>query len=262
MLRTQLTVAGGVAAFSVACEGDPTSTSLVADLAAAELVVSESGAVGQDQTLSPDGSRFVRQEGSWTGSAGLPIVGPLTIRDAATGAVLVELDGLCTWEANLVDDALDAQPGCSEIPTPPFRFWALELRWSADGTSVLGVTDEGGGGLMVWNATSGDLLRAESIDATSAIFTPDGSEVIAASGEDDGPHLVRYSIADGQIVENKAVGIGDSSFIGYSADGSILYLVDQGRTFEDGAMRAVAADDFDLLRSRERLNEGGYRQPP
>ena len=45
---------------------------------------------GQGIALSPDGTRFVRQDGV------VPMNGGLNIRDARTGDVLTVLDGTCT----------------------------------------------------------------------------------------------------------------------------------------------------------------------
>jgi len=268
----QLTAANGVAAFAVSgCEGDPaTGSSLVVDLEAGELVVSEAGAIGQDQTLSPDGSRFARQEGSY------PMYGPVTVRDARTGGILVELEGLCTWDDQLIGEAEDAQPGCNQVPDPPFRFFAQELRWSGDGTRVVGLNGAkactaaslcggAGGGFMVWDAASGRLLLADATAASSSILSPDASEVIIATDDDrvapeGGLHLVRYSVATGEVVANVALDeVEGANFAGFSTDGSVLYLINSPSGLEGGALRAVDAATFEVIRSRERVSDGSVK---
>jgi WD40 repeat protein len=245
----------------IGCEGNlSTGSSLVADLGSGEVIVSESGALGQDHTLAPDGTRFVRQEGE------NPIYGPLTIRDARTGDVIVELEGMCTWNQHIFLDSGENPPGCSEAPEPPFPFYAFELRWSPDGTMVAGVGGAGGLAFGVWDAVTGELLMAEAFAAGSAIFTPDGREIIIASGdervgaEDGGVHLVRFDVESGDEIQNVALDdVHEMSFIGFSADGATLFIHDAPASFESGTLRAVSADGFEVVRSRPRVSDGSVK---
>ena len=60
------------------------------------------GFFGQHQSISPDGTRLVRQEEVAppvvTADGVVQTVGPLMIRDLTDGDVVVELEGVCTYE--------------------------------------------------------------------------------------------------------------------------------------------------------------------
>jgi class 3 adenylate cyclase/WD40 repeat protein len=253
----QLGVAGGLAAMTVQRCDDPASgTSIVADLTSGEVVVSEGGAAAQDQALSPDGRRFVRQEGSY------PTTGPLTVRDTTTGDVLVELRGTCTWDASITGEEAASQPGCDE---PPYVFWAGELSWSPDGSKIVGIDGAGLGGLFVWDSTTGEVMFHHPLAASSAIFTPDGQEVLVATDddlfapEDDAVHVVRFDVDSGAQRANASIDVYFPDFIGFSADGSTVYIVDQPSSFDSGTLLALSASGFEVLRSRERVSDGSVK---
>ena len=71
-------------------------------------------APGAGAGVSPDGTRFVRQEGDGT------MHGPLVVRDLRSGAEIVELDGLCTWDASSPLPP-DQQAGCATYPRAAVR---------------------------------------------------------------------------------------------------------------------------------------------
>ncbi len=134
----------------------------------------------QGIALSPDGTRFVRQDGAF------PVNGGLTIRDARSGKVLAELAGTCTYETT--GDLGDVSPGCNAIPDPPFPMWALELVWSPDGEAIAAVNDmrDAAGGFVVWDATDGSVRFSDPIHVPhGATFTPDGAELLVATTDED-----------------------------------------------------------------------------
>ncbi|MFN2483547.1 MAG: WD40 repeat domain-containing protein, partial [Candidatus Limnocylindria bacterium] len=238
------------------CDG-ATARSYVVDLESREVLAAVQGGFGQDEALSPDGTRFVRQEGDETFARGP------AIHDAATGEVVVELEGVCAFDVTLTGDAAFEQPDCHEFPERPFPFYAQELHWSPDGTKVLAVnTGWMGGGVTVWDATTGRLEIAAPPPVFSAMFTPSGDQVIAATdGEDGRRHLLTYSIDSMTQVDDRAVDdeYQHGFFIGYSPDGSTIYVLDQPSFLEGGALKAIDAETLTVVRSRERVAEGSVK---
>jgi WD40 repeat protein len=140
-----LRVTGALAVFTTTCVGDPTSTTYVIDWEAGRVLVALPGGRGGALAISPDGSRFVRQEGEGTR------YGPLTVRDLSTGAEIIELDGLCTWDASSPVPP-GQQEGCATSPEEPFAVRASRLKWSPDGTMIAAAARTT---VVVWDADTG-----------------------------------------------------------------------------------------------------------
>jgi len=185
---TSLDVVGGIAAFSQYCGSDPRVPSFaqIVDIAAGRPLHADSSSEGQSQRISPDGTRFVHQEGPW------PHYGGLTIRNLRTGALVRELDGLCGFDwpegpGRILD------PECRTFPGRPFPIWIWQVEWSPDGTMIAAIDHAGvfDGFVAVWDASSGELLHTWDPDGIPAepgagtwiedvLFSPDSGELIVA----------------------------------------------------------------------------------
>lgn len=247
-----LGVADGVAAFLVHCGDDPDGTTYVTSLDDSEVLYMLPGHQAETLAISPDGTRFVRQDGEGT------LHGPLTVRDLRSGDLIVELEGLCTWDAALADDEPD---GCSAYPEQPFGIQAGLVRWSPDGSMIAAAV---GAEMAVWDASSGRLLFAEDVDpgrifAADAIFTPD-SQNLVVSGVPDGIRVL--STVRGRTVDY--IGTLQSSgkerfpsLLGYSPNESTLLAVG-GLHFigAAGELEWIDAQTFELVRAKGQIHDG------
>jgi WD40 repeat protein len=161
--------------------------------------------------VSPDGTRFVRQEGEGT------TLGPLAVRDLRTGAEVVELAGLCTWDRTSPLPPGE-QEGCATYPEPPFGISASRLKWSPDGKMIAAAA---GTVVVVWDADTGALLHAEDPDPdrigiADVLFSPD-SQLLITTSNDSQSRVI--STATWQVV---STGIGTTSvgIVGFSPDSS------------------------------------------
>jgi DNA-binding SARP family transcriptional activator/WD40 repeat protein/energy-coupling factor transporter ATP-binding protein EcfA2 len=166
-------------ALSIQCGDD--SHTYVIDLARREVAHTLSGHRGQDLVVSPDGTRFVRQEGvPPDGASGPgPWYGPLQVRALATGEALTEMSGVCTWDdADPEGRAQAEQPGCVTSPDPPFWLYTWSMAWSPDDRYI--VASGGSAGLAAWDAASGELVARRDVCGSFAqglLFDPDGDEL-------------------------------------------------------------------------------------
>jgi DNA-binding SARP family transcriptional activator/WD40 repeat protein len=167
------------AALSIQCGDD--SHTYVIDLASREVVHELPGHRGQGLVLSPDGTRFVRQEGvppdDRDGRG--PWFGPPQVRELASAEPLTELQGVCTWDDADPEGRFQAeQPGCDTSPDPPFWLYAWSMAWSPDDRFV--VASGGSAVLAAWDAASGELLaRRDACDAFAQglLFAPEVDEL-------------------------------------------------------------------------------------
>ncbi len=244
------------------CSEPPVSDSLLVDLASEVLMAHIPEHGGQGIALSPDGTRFVRQDGVF------PMNGGVTIRDARSGDVITELSGTCVYERT--EDEGDLPPGCNAIPDSPFPVWPRELHWSPDGETIAAINDvtDAAGGFVVWNATDGSVRFGDAVNVPhSALFSPDGAQLLVATTNEEGPEsgpvtFRRYSMASGELIEAVAIDVlrGDAGgsavrFVGYSADGSTIYVVD-GPLSLDASLAAIDADTLRVIESEPGLADG------
>ena len=102
----------------------------------------------------------------------------------------------------------------------------------------------------------------------SATFTPDGAELLVATTEEDpfadgdAVTVRRHSTDTGELIEAVVIDElhGDLEgkaiqFVGYSGDGSTVYLVDRPLT-ADATLVAMDLDDFDVTGTRGGLTDG------
>jgi DNA-binding CsgD family transcriptional regulator/WD40 repeat protein len=190
---TSLDAVGSIAAFSQYCGSDPLVPSFaqVVDIAAGRSLHADDSSEGQSQRISPDGTRFVHQEGPW------PRYGGLTISDLRSGGAVRQLDDLCAW--NWKDTPRMLDPDCRTFPERPFPIWIWQVEWSPDGTMIAAIDHAGffDGFVAVWESSSGKLLHTWDPDATPAepgtgtwiedvLFSPDSGELIVATTPTDG----------------------------------------------------------------------------
>jgi DNA-binding SARP family transcriptional activator/WD40 repeat protein len=221
--------AGGYAAFSEFC-ADGESRTYVVDLGERAVILAFPGHQAQHLAVSPDGTRFVRQDG--TADPPREMISPPRIRDLTTGELLIELEGVCTWDRF---GDFTAQAGCAPYPEIPSMLWNWRFVWSPDSRLVAAVRLGGlGPGVMVWDATTGELRHREAAcAATDAIFSPNGRELVLTCsdwGMPDGVfRLLALSTGTWEEVRSAehdpSVDVGVLALAGYGPFGSTLLAV-------------------------------------
>jgi hypothetical protein len=183
--------------------------------------------------------------------------GPLAVRDVRTGAKIVELEGLCTWDASSPLPP-EQQEGCAAYPEEPFGIWAWRLKWSPDGTMIAAAADTT---VVVWDANTGALLYAEDPDPArrgiaDVIFTPDSS-VLAATSNDAKDRLIStrtWEVLTTHTNTGSSVGL-----VGFTPDGTKLLAANQLMANTGGSLHwfDLAADQLAL--SKNDIHEGSLR---
>ena len=245
-----LRLTGALAVFTTTCVGDPTSTTYVIDWEAGRVLVALPGGRGGALAISPDGSRFVRQEGEGTR------YGPLTVRDLRTGAEIIELEGLCTWDASSPVPP-GQQEGCATSPEEPFAVRASRLKWSPDGTMIAAAA---GTTVVVWDADTGGLLHTDApdpdrISVADLIFSPDSALLFDASNDS------RYravSTSSWQVL-NIGEGSDSLSLIGFSADGTQLLVATQLMIHTGGSLIWFDVASEQVALTKNGVHEGSLR---
>lgn len=249
-----LTVVNGTAFLDIDCGDDPHGTTHVVDISSGEILLTVPGHQAQALDVSPDGTRFVRQDGEGS------VHGPLVVRDARTGDEIVTLDGLCTWDAAL-PGVPEERAGCQAYPDEPFGIWAWRLRWSPDGAMIAVAFDNG---LAVWDAATGDLLHTEDADPNRSdtvdlVFSPDSTHLAVTNAA----WLIRTLATDTweTVTERElfADGAYQMGLAGYSPDGSVLLAVGAFRAHTAGALHWFDPETLDITRSKVNVHQGSVR---
>jgi WD40 repeat protein/class 3 adenylate cyclase len=212
--------AGGVAA--VMAFGPEAADALVFDPATGEIIRRFRDHAGQVLALTPDGRAIIYQHlvgqspdrFDWA-------VGPIVVRDAATGATRTELEGFCDW----VDPVQD----CPVLPPDhPYAEWVIGLSVTTDGRRAAAGGDVGFA-VSVWDVDTGSVVATlgpfgepGSGGIPGAAIHPDGSKV-AVRIVGDQPRLAIVAL-DGSVLaefpfEPPATSAGHVAF---SPDGSLL----------------------------------------
>jgi DNA-binding SARP family transcriptional activator/WD40 repeat protein len=217
-----LKAAADRAVFSDFCYEDGPTTYVV-DLTDRSVALALPGHDGQMLATSPDGTRFVRQDLEQLD--GRELVTPLRVRDTSSGDVLVELDGLCTWDVELGP----LQDGCVPFPDAPSPLWNVRLDWSSDGSAIAAARAPraGGGGAMVWDADTGELLHRDTgCLVTDVAFAPEEAEFLIACLEGGLRVLSTDDWTEVRSVEFEGAARDHwHDLVGYSPDGGTLLVV-------------------------------------
>jgi DNA-binding SARP family transcriptional activator/WD40 repeat protein/energy-coupling factor transporter ATP-binding protein EcfA2 len=252
----RLAVVGRVALFPVYCQGDRAATTYAVSLDDQKPLYTLPGQGGDALAVSPDGSRFVRQERDGTQ------LGPLTIRDVETGDRLLDLKGTCTWDAEGIegpDQRPDAPDGCAAYPKTPFPTFSDRMRWSPDGTMLAASVDND---WAVWDTTDGRLLyrqdhvNEEPDEPTSAVFTPDSTRLVTYNLL-TGFHVLSTSEWEVLTETGFQEGLEPPTFLGYSADPATLlalgsFIFESG----NGQLEWIDGDTLELARSKDFIHDG------
>jgi WD40 repeat protein len=248
-----LEVAGEVAVFPLTCDGDQSATTYVVDVQAQRVLYKLADHQGAAIAVSPDRTRFVRQEGEGTNH------GRLVVRDLRTGAEIVAFQGLCTWDP---ESELPAgqQPGCAAYPEAPFGLATQRLTWSPDGTMVAAVAgvDDGADAVVVWDAHTGAVLHTElpaPNGVADAKFTPD-SAFLAMTPDHQESRIIS---TDTWQLQSTTIGGTDVFIVGFSPDGSkaLVALQLMAHTGAELAWFDSASGRLELVRGD--LHEGSMR---
>jgi DNA-binding SARP family transcriptional activator/WD40 repeat protein len=160
-------------ALSVECT-DGEHRTYVIDLAAEKVTYELQGHRAQDLAVSPDGTRFVRQEADAPGRQELgAVLGAPRVRELATGEPIVELDGVCDWDQSAAESW--TEQGCADAPTTPFALFNWALTWSPDASTLVAGSDTAGN--VVWDAETGEIVaHLDACDglAHGQLFSHDG----------------------------------------------------------------------------------------
>jgi WD40 repeat protein/DNA-binding SARP family transcriptional activator len=261
-LGSTLNAAGTTLAVAEFC-GEDDMTTYVMDSLSGETVLALEGHGSQALRLSPDGTRFVRQEREF--DEGVAHITAPRIRDARTGELLLELDGACRYPA--INPTGTPDFGCALYPDLPAPLWAWRLKWSPDGALIAAARGGAGGfGLMVWDATSGELLHHhDDCNVGDTWFSTDSSLLVVACGYREDPMLVALSTDDWEEVRVSSLdptvdGLGALDLADISADGSVLLASGQPRGEEStGSVHWFDATTLELVHSVERAHEGSTK---
>jgi WD40 repeat protein len=248
-----LEVAGQVAVFPLTCDGAPSATTYVVDVSAQRVLYTLAGHQGAAVAVSPDRTRFVRQDGEGTRH------GRLVVRDLHTGAEIVAFQGLCTWDPASEFPAAQ-QPECAAYPELPFAISARRLTWSRDGRMVAAVAgiDVGADSVVVWDAHTGALLHTEPPEQNGVAdvhFSPN-SALLAMTPDFKDSRIIS---TDTWEVVDTVMGGTDVFIVGYSADGSRVLVALQlmAHTGAELAWFDLASGRLALVRAD--LHEGSVR---
>jgi WD40 repeat protein len=265
-----LHVVAQVAALEVLCDGDTIPSTVLANMSTMALRHTVGGQEGQTLAVSPDGNRFARQEGAD------PLIGGLTVRDTVTGEILVDLEGLCSWDWSLyVAGMRRVETGdCEPFPATPFPMYLWQVRWAPDG-NLIAATDAGffDGYVAVWDSRTGELVHAFARDQdhprdrgwgpNDLTFTPDSSRLILGYGGTGARIAIStdtWKIVAEQPAEPGLFGGRFLGFAGFAPDGSLVGVggfAGQGA----GALHWFDADSLETIagRSRTQVHEAAIK---
>jgi DNA-binding SARP family transcriptional activator/WD40 repeat protein len=225
-----LTVANGVATFHTECDGDDHATSYVVDVGSRDVIYTlpEPGARGL--AVSPDGSRFVRQESEGHG--------PLAVHDLRSGEEIIELDS-------------------SELS----GIWAHRLRWSPDGTMIAAGFDTQ---VAAWDAETGAILYHQPADpdrlfTVDLLFSPDSTRLVTSSAN----WVVRAISTESwePLVERDLIMVDGGyalGWVGQTSDGSLLAAgAFLGNTA--GALHWFDPETLDVTRRHPNAHDGSIK---
>lgn len=252
-----LAVAAGRGALSVQCAEE--DLTYVFDIASGGVTYTLPRHRAQALAISPDGTRFVRQEGDPPDDSGDggSWHGPPRVRELASGELVTEFEDVCTWDA----ERPDGQVGCREFPEAPFALWTWAMAWSPDATLVA-VGDQGVGA-AVWDAGSGTMVGGTNACGSLAqglMFSPDNEELFVFCADEGRLAVVSTETWDelrSTELDPHLEGRNYMALAGYTADDRWLMGVG-GALFVGGVamLHWIDPETLEVDQSLPRIHEG------
>jgi DNA-binding SARP family transcriptional activator/WD40 repeat protein len=219
---------------------------------------------GQHQSISPDGTRLVRQEQvaepRVTDDGVILTIGPPAIRDVETGDVLVELQGTCVFELPWVGP--ESLEGCVGYPSTPFDMGInFHTTWTLDSAYVVNVRP----GVTVWDAATGeivailDLETAESCGPSHVLVTPEGDRLLFGCYADGAEEILELSTDTWEFSLRDAEGWRFGSLAGITPNNQ--HLVGIGNFIGHGpaSLLWLDAETFKVVESFEEITRGSAK---
>jgi class 3 adenylate cyclase/WD40 repeat protein/energy-coupling factor transporter ATP-binding protein EcfA2 len=213
-------VSNGVALVSDTCGGSVGEQKTIAvDTSSMTIRYALHGGGGQRVAMSPDGTRFARQEQTDF------LSGPLMVRDVFSGEEVVELQGICSNDLN-TEDPIAGGADCAAYPETPFAHWSWDIKWSPNGSLIASLGMPGDPArVAVWDSATGGLLPAPTLDSTSqgwsVLFSPDSQNIIVANMDGS---MESISTADWTVTTTGRVDGRDPLLTGISALGEVVVV--------------------------------------
>jgi WD40 repeat protein len=241
-----LKVSGDLAVFGEICP-DGSIVVQVVDLQRRAILGSWPGWFSQDVVVSPDGRFFVSDQSK----DGVEEAG-LAVADLRTGALVVELQGMCRYDAG--SPPFDQQPGCVAYPKTPFPFQigSMRTRWSPDGTLIASV-DANTGSVVVWDARTGAVKflgdRPSDREAWAVMFTPNSKGLVVswnswatspATGAVETLSTETWKPVTTATLDPSVFGVDELGLLGFTPDGSTILAV--GGFYGDGDATLIWLD--------------------
>lgn len=271
-----LSVTGEHGALSELCSNGMTETQII-HLASRELALTVPGHHGQNLSLSPDGTMFLRQENPCfipEAEDALPVfcldkdgefvggdfLGPPRIRRIVDGGIVTELEGVCVLDNSFAGDPVD-YGACEAYPETPFAMWAWDAAWSND-SNFVAIANLATRAVTAWDVGSGELVGGyDGCGATgvhSVVFTPDDSEVVIYCTDEGRMVSVSTETWDVQrevVLPQTEEAADRRSAVGYTADGSEMVVVGGSAGIGGGSLHWLDAGSLEDTHSVERATE-------
>jgi DNA-binding SARP family transcriptional activator/WD40 repeat protein len=220
------------------------------------------GFYGQHQSISPDGTRLVRQEQvaspEVTADGVTLTVGPLTIRDLTTGDVVARMEGLCVFKSG-IDFFVDGEDQCEEYPATPFAMLPWETTWTLDSNYIVNVRP----GVTVWDAATGELVSImdagtlETCPPTGMLTALDGHRLLFGCQKDDLVLELSTDTWEYSVIEVDGWRLG--TLIGYTPDEEHLISIRNFSGSGAASLEWLATGTFEVVAASEEITQGSAK---
>ncbi|MFC5041030.1 WD40 repeat domain-containing protein [Ornithinimicrobium kibberense] len=248
----------------LACDDAKDATTLAYRPSTGEEVFSLPGHQGQVTSISPDGTRWFRQDGTGVARPGRPpaTVDRTVLRDSRSGDVVTVLEGTCAYAVNTDHSA------CAEFPETPFDLWAWEVAWSPDGKLLAATLQSEGfapaSGVAVWDAATGSLVHAGPVlqehdfddVARDLLFTPDGTGLVVSL--EDG-QVMRLDTATWTVQAAARLSADRAGVLGFSAQGDLIAMGKYRAQDVGATLEWLDPSTLEIKRTVRDLHDGSVR---